>query len=130
MFNRTPLAVFAILGSLLGASVAAGAQTAAFSPAPVASGGAAANGTHQHHHGGRMGRALQGLNLTSDQRARIKTLMTSYRASRTSVTPQTRQQLVAGINDVLTPAQRTQFSAAMAHRRRDGSTAAAPTPSP
>ena len=127
MLNRMPLALFAIVGSLLGASVAAGAQTAATAPAPVAS---YAPGATHHHRGGRMNRALRSLNLTTAQRTQIKTLMTSYRASRTSATPQTRQQLMSGINNVLTPTQRTQFTAAMARRHHDGSMAPAPNSSP
>lgn len=130
MPNRSYLSLFAIVGALLGASVAAGAQTVPASPAPAASGAPAAPGTGHHHRGGRMGRALRGLGLTSNQRAQIKTLMTSYRSSRTSATPQTRQQLVAGIENVLTPTQRTQFEASMQHKGRNGAGVPAASPTP
>ena len=127
MPNRPYLSLFAIVGSLLGASVAAGAQAAPASSATMASPAAAMPGA-QHHHGGRMGRALRALDLSASQQSQIKTLMTSYRSSRTSATPQTRKQLMAGIENVLTPTQRSQFETAMQHSRHSGNALASPSP--
>jgi Spy/CpxP family protein refolding chaperone len=83
-------------------------------------------GTHKRR-GSRMMRALRTLGLSDTQKAQIKAARQSYRASRTSRTPETPAQFRAQIENILTPAQRTQFQAAMQRNRRNRM---APTVSP
>jgi len=68
-----------------------GLPTWAAPPAPSTAG--------QHHPKGKMRQALQELNLSQEQRARIKTLM--------KTTPKGQRR--AAVMQVLTPAQQTQF---------------------
>ncbi|MDQ2857090.1 MAG: hypothetical protein M3R53_00375 [Candidatus Eremiobacteraeota bacterium] len=120
--------VFTLAGTLLVAPFAAFAQNAA-APAPNATIPAA--GTSGHHRGSAMRHALKTLGLSADQKTRIKEIMTSYRASRHSASPQTRRQLRANIEGVLTPDQRTRFAAAMQQQARSRSQGArAPQPVP
>jgi Spy/CpxP family protein refolding chaperone len=112
MFNRLILAPFALAGALLGGSVAAFAQAA---PAPATAApqnadGAPAPAMHRH---AKMREVLSSLDLTSDQQAQIKGFMKSFRDSRQTATPETRKQLLAQIEGVLTPDQQGKFEAGM-----------------
>lgn len=123
-------ALFALVGALLGSGVAACAQRAPAATAPAIAtsvpGSNATMGTHKRR-GSRMMRALRTLGLSDTQKAQIKAARQSYRASRTSRTPETPAQFRAQIENILTPAQRTQFQAAMQRNRRNRM---APTVSP
>ncbi len=105
-----PLAVFA---AALFASSAAIAQTASPAPAAAQASMAPEAGAPHHHHRNKMMSALRQLNLSEDQKAKLKEIMTSYRASRSSATPESHEQMRSQVEGVLTPAQRTQFEAAM-----------------
>ena len=125
MLIRPVLSLIALGGALLGASVAAGAQS---SPYPMPTAPAAAGPQDQAppgaHRKNRMRAALQQLDLSSGQRQQIASMMKSFRASRQSATPMTRKQLRANIEGVLSPEQRNEFETLM--RRRP----AAPPPAP
>jgi Spy/CpxP family protein refolding chaperone len=118
MLVRPVLSLIALGSALLGASVAASAQSA---PYPLPSAPAAAVPQNQapqrHHRRNRMREALQQLDLSSDQRKQIASMMRSFRASRQSATPMTRRQLRSNIEGVLSPQQRSQFDLLMRHRR-------------
>jgi Spy/CpxP family protein refolding chaperone len=63
------------------------------------------------HHGG-MGRALEGINLSDQQKAKVGQVMQQYRQSHppgSSPDPQARRQLRQQILDVLTPSQQAQY---------------------
>ncbi len=125
MPNRPYLAVLALLGALLGAGVAAGAQTASPAAPPAYASPLPGVTATQRHRGGRMARALGSLGLSPAQRARIKGARQAYRSSRGSANPETRAQLRAQIEAVLTPSQRARFDAAMQHGRRHRASASA-----
>ena len=113
-----------LAGSLLAGSAAV-AQTAPPSPAAAdASGAPASMGAHPHHKN-KMMSALRELNLSDDQKTKIKGFMTAYRSSRSSATPETREALRGQIEGVLTSDQRTQFEAQMKPHMEP---AAAPSP--
>ncbi len=120
--NRHYLALPALLGALLGATVAAHAQGVPTpQPAVSAPSAAGAPGTQpRKHRGNRMMRALRNVGLSSAQQTQVRAAMQSFRASRTSGTPETRAQLKANIENILTPAQRTQFEAATQRKARAG----------
>ena len=138
MFARSYLAPIALVGAVLGGTVAAIAQsspTTTVAPAPVASPYAMPG----RHHGGWRA-ALATLNLTPDQSAKINSLMQTDRASMTAAQtagtppdPQARRamhaKMMADIESVLTPDQKTQFEASMHHHRTPGM-APAPQASP
>lgn len=93
---------------MLAFPVGALAQTAP-APAPAA---AAQPGAHGHH-GGFM-HAMQGLNLTADQKSRLKALMTQYHAAHpkgSAPDVQARETLHQQMMSVLTPQQQAQFKA-------------------
>jgi len=116
MSNRLVLAPLALAGALLGGSVAAFAQAA---PAPAAApqntDGAPAPAMHHHS---KMRAVLSSLDLTSDQQTQIKGFMKSFHDSRQTATPETRKQLLAQIEGVLTPDQQGKFEAGM-HAKAD-----------
>jgi Spy/CpxP family protein refolding chaperone len=62
--------------------------------------------------------ALSSLDLTADQQTQIKGFMKSFRDSRQTSTPETRKQLLAQIEGVLTPDQQGKFEAGM-HAKAD-----------
>jgi Spy/CpxP family protein refolding chaperone len=124
---RLSLLPFALAGTLLGASVAALAQSTG-APAPAASPAPYAAGSHARHH---RGGAFATLGLTPDQRAKLKAIRDQYRASQQSGTPETHAQLRAQIDAVLTPEQRAKLQAyRRAHRHGHGLGAPSPAPSP
>jgi Spy/CpxP family protein refolding chaperone len=126
VFVRPYLSILAILGALLGAGVAARAQTYPLPTAPAANAAPASGQAGAQHPARRRFRmVLRQLGLSQDQRAQIRSMMQSFRASRATDAPMTRKQLLAQIEGVLTPAQRTQFDAAMHPYRR-----AVPPPAP
>ncbi len=116
MLHRTFLALPILAGALFASTAGAFAQTAPAAPAAAAPAASAAPQTwpaHHHHHKNRMLSALRQLNLSDDQKSKIKGFMTAFRDSRSSTTPETRAQLRGQIEGVLTPEQRTQFEAQM-----------------
>jgi Spy/CpxP family protein refolding chaperone len=116
MSNRLILAPLALAGALLGASVAAFAQAA---PAPAAAPQNADGApTPAMHHHSKMRAVLSSLDLTADQQTQIKGFMKSFRDSRQTSTPETRKQLLAQIEGVLTPDQQGKFEAGM-HAKAD-----------
>ncbi len=133
MNHRLSLALPALAIGLLGMSAAVLAQSASpypMPPAPAASAAGSNDGTHAgHHHRNRMMKALKSLNLSDSQRSQIKDVVASYRSSRTSATPMTRDQMRQKIEAMLTPAQRTQFESQMARRRHAPDIDAAPNAS-
>ena len=124
---RPYLSIFALAGALLGATVAAHAQTYPMPTAPAGANAAAPQGVPPHRHN-RLRGVLDQLKLTPDQRTQIRSAMQSFRASRNTATPMTRQQLFASIEGTLTPAQRTQFENGMRRQRQPASPQAAPSP--
>jgi Spy/CpxP family protein refolding chaperone len=135
VFIRPSLALFALAGALIGASVAARAAAPYPLPtAPAADAGQTQAGAPAHPRRNRFRAALAQLDLSDAQRSQIRTMMQSFRTARKSATPMTRRQLVTNIEGILTPGQRTQLQTLMRHRRR--STNGAPggavtaTPSP
>lgn len=127
--HKRPYLAFALAGTLLSVPLAAFAQNA---PSPAPSSTNAAAGSPGHQRGGAMRRSLETLGLGADQKSRIKDVMKAYRASRGSASPQTREQLRANVEAVLTPDQRTRFAAAMQeqHARGRNEGAQAPQPAP
>ncbi len=119
---RLSFALPALAIGLLGMSAAVLAQSASPYPMPppaAADGAAAAAGAHAgHHHRNKIMRALKTLDLSDAQKAQIKDVVASYRSSRSTSTPMTRGEMRRKIEATLTPAQRTQFEAQMARRRR------------
>lgn len=112
MINRHFLAATALVTALCGASAAAQAQAApALSPASAPS---AAPFAHKHHRS-RLARALRSLDLSSAERAQIRTILGNARQAKQSGTPLPHRQVLSQIEGVLTPAQRTAFEAALAH---------------
>jgi Spy/CpxP family protein refolding chaperone len=112
MLNRLILAPFALAGALLGGSVPAFAQAAPApaTAAPQSADGAPAPAMHRH---AKMREVLSSLDLTPDQQAQIKGFMKSFHDSRQTATPETRKQLLAQIEGVLTPDQQGKFEAGM-----------------
>ena len=106
------LLVLPLLAGSLIAGSAAFAQTAPASPAAADAPAAPAMNAHPHHKN-KMMSALRELNLSDDQKTKIKGFMTSYRSSRSSANPETREALRGQIEGVLTADQRTQFEAEM-----------------
>ncbi len=131
MFDRRYFALPALAGTLLGATVAAFAQVGplpaasatavqARSAAPYVAGQQRPGQRGRHRHN-RVGHALRGLGLTQAQRGQIRGFMHSYRISRKSGTPQTRAQLLARIEGVLTPDERARFETRLSrHRAKAG----------
>lgn len=130
MNHRYTLSLFALAGTLLGAGVAAEAQTTQPQPPPNAPAGAP-----RHHHG-MMGRAMAGLNLSDAQKGQIRAAREKFKASQSTNTPETHQQLMSDVEGAMSPTQRTQFEgnlktmrAQMRAERRDQG-APAPVSSP
>jgi len=122
--NRTHLTIIALIGTLLGASVAASAQS------DNAPGDAAPPGRHMNI----MQRAMQGITLSPSEQSQIEAAEQKFRDSRKSATPETRADLKADIEAALTPEQRTQFDgniktirAQMRAKRRAAESAPAPS---
>jgi Spy/CpxP family protein refolding chaperone len=109
-----------MFAALLGASVAAGAQTYPLPTAPPGANAApaAAPGAAQHPARRRFRAVLRQLGLSPAQRTQIRSMIVSFRASRGTASPMTRRQLLTQIEGVLTPEQRSQFDAAMHPHRR------------
>jgi len=130
---RSYLALPALIGALLDSGVGAYAQTAPTAIPPAISTPASASNpavrAHQRR-GSRMTRALRTLGLSDTQKAQIKAARQAYRTSRNSATPETSAQLRRQIENVLTPSQRTQFEAAMQHKRGSRPEPMAPMASP
>jgi Spy/CpxP family protein refolding chaperone len=98
--NRTHLTIITLIGTLLGASVAANAQSDSAPAAP------------QHgHRMNLMQRAMQGITLTSSEQTQVQAAQQKFHESRKTATPETRADLKADIEAALTPDQRTQFDA-------------------
>jgi Spy/CpxP family protein refolding chaperone len=119
VFVRPFLSILALSCAVFGAT-AAQAQTYPLPTAPPAAAGApqgAAPGAAQRRRG-RLRTLLGQLGLTPNQRLQIRSMVQSFRAARGTATPITRGQLLAQIEGVLTPGQRTQFEAGMHPQRR------------
>lgn len=106
------------VAAMLVAPAAAFAQAA---PGAVPSPGAAAP-AHKHYHGSPYLHALRSLDLSDSQRQQIRSLMQAARSSAAATTDRaTRranaQKLRAQIDQVLTPAQRTQLQSALQNAR-------------
>lgn len=133
MSNRPCLALPALFAALLGTGIGAYAQTAPTAAPPAIStpvpGSNPAMRAHERR-GSRMMRTLQALGLSDSQKAQIKAARQSYRTSRNSATPETKAQLRTQIENTLTPAQRTQFEAAMQRKRGSRSEPMAPMAPP
>jgi Spy/CpxP family protein refolding chaperone len=114
MSNRLILAPLAL--ALLGGSVAAFAQAAPAPASPQNDDGAPAPAMH---HRSKMRAVLSSLDLTADQQAQIKGFMKSFRDSRQTATPETRKELLAQIEGVLTPDQEGKFEAGMHAKAAD-----------
>jgi len=120
--SRLFLTIIAIAGALLGATVAAPAQTY---PLPTAPPGANASGPNAPagqapgapRRGNRVRAMLRDLNLSPDQRGQIRAMFQQFRAARNTATPITRKALLARIEGVLTPEQRTRFQARLQRAR-------------
>jgi Spy/CpxP family protein refolding chaperone len=97
--NRTHLTIITLIGTILGASVSACAQ----------SDNAPADAAPSGHRMNIMERAMQGITLTPSEQTQIQTAEQKFRDSRKTATPETRADLKADIEAALTPAQRTQF---------------------
>jgi Spy/CpxP family protein refolding chaperone len=98
--NRTHLTILTLIGTLLGASVAANAQSDNAAAAPP--------------HGHRMNlmqRAMQGITLTPNEQTQVQAAQQKFHESRKTATPETRADLKADIEAALTPDHRTQFDA-------------------
>ncbi len=108
MNHRTHLTALALIGTLLGAGCAAGAQSASNGTGPD-NAAPAAPAAHGRMHGGLLGRAMAGLDLTDDQKARIKDARMKFRASRQTSTPETREQYMADVESSMTADQKTRF---------------------
>ncbi len=116
MMNSRILCLALLAGSLSTGS-AAFAQVAPSSPAPASAEASPAPEIAPHHRRpNRMVAALEALDLSDDQKAKIKDIMTAYRSSRDSATPETRKQMRDQVEGVLTPPQREQFESRMKHR--------------
>ncbi len=122
--NRTHLTIITLIATLLGASVAANAQ----------SDNAPADAPPPAHHMNLMQRAMVGIALTSSEQTQIQAAEQKFRDSRKTATPETRADLKADIEAALTPDQRTQFDgnmksirAEMRAKRRAAESAPAPT---
>jgi Spy/CpxP family protein refolding chaperone len=107
------LSAIALVGLMLGTPVLASAQNA---PAPDASNMPAHSMRHHHP---RMRALLSSLDLTADQKTQIKGFMKSYRESRESGTPETREQFLGQIESVLTPDQKSKLESEMHQSRQD-----------
>jgi Spy/CpxP family protein refolding chaperone len=119
VFVRPYLSILALLGALLGATVAAHAQSYPLPTAPPAAGAqgpGAAGATHGHR--ARLRMVLRRLNLTPAERSAIRSFVQSFRASRGTANAITRRQLLAQIEGVLTPDQRARFEVGMRAQRR------------
>ena len=97
MNHRSIFTVLTLIGTLLGASVAANAQQQGAPGAPMPG------------HRGMMARAMDGIALTPAEQSQIGAAMAKFKASRKTSTPETHRDLRADVEAALTPAQRTQF---------------------
>jgi Spy/CpxP family protein refolding chaperone len=116
VFIRTFFVLPLLALGLSAGSAGAFAQTAPQAPAAAPAAGTSPDMAAPHRHKNKMMAALRELNLSEDQKAKIKGFMTSFRDARDSATPETRKQLRDQIEGVLTPDQRTQFDAQMKQR--------------
>lgn len=107
------------------APAASGAPIAPVAPGP----GTAPVGGPARHHGGYL-RALRGLDLSSDQRSKIQTIVASGRAKNQGVTDRAtrhanQQAMRHSLDAVLTPAQRSQLQTNLAAMRAEARSGAA-----
>lgn len=121
MFSTRLFAAAALAVGLV-APVAAFAQTPAAPVPPPA--GAAAHPHHHHHHRGALRAALGKLNLSGAQKSQLAAVFANARQHRQatrSADPATRkanmQRFRAQIDNILTPAQRSQFRVALQQER-------------
>jgi Spy/CpxP family protein refolding chaperone len=114
--SRLSLTILALVGALLGAAVAAHAQTYPLPTAPPGANAAGSQGPGAAHGGNRLRMALRGLNLSPDQRGQIRAFVRQFRAERNTATPMTRKALLAQIEGTLTPQQRSRFESRMRAR--------------
>jgi len=80
-----------------------------------------------------MMREMRKLNLSSQQQAQIKQIVTQFRQTHprgTEPSAQDRQQLHQQIMNVLTPAQQAQFKADMQRERQERMPSSGSTPQP
>ena len=139
MFSTRLFAAAALAVGLV-APVAAFAQTPA-APVPPPPAGAAAHPHHHHrHHRSALRAALGKLNLSGAQKSQLAAVFANARQQRQatrSADPATRkanmQRFRAQIDNILTPAQRSQFQVALqqerAQRRHWRATHSGTTPS-
>jgi Spy/CpxP family protein refolding chaperone len=113
------LALPALAGALLGGSAAAFAQSATAPPyaMPGAGPAGAPPAAYAPRRRSPLQQALRGLALTPGQRARIRNYTAAYRQSRASGVPEKRAQLIAQIEGVLTPDQRSLFATQLRRAR-------------
>jgi len=120
-FTLALLAALAIAGCSHSAdtSTTGGADSSAAQPG---SAGAMAQGGAARTH--RLGRILKSLNLTPAQEDQIKTIMADARSKSAGADPQTKRDnfkaALAQVDQVLTPAQRTEFHAKIQAMRGRG----------
>jgi Spy/CpxP family protein refolding chaperone len=112
---RHYLAALALAGAFLGAQTAAYAQTITVPTLPgVTEQTQPGNPIVRNH---PLDRDLRQLNLSTQQHEQIRQIRESYRASRTTGSPESREAMLNQIRGVLTPAQQQQFNTQMQHRR-------------
>ncbi len=131
MIHRTHLTVLTLVGTLLGAGVAASAQSAP-TPAP-GYGQPPGPGGHRRS---PMDRAMEGLDLSPAQLSQIQAAKSKFKEMRHTATPETRRELMSDVEAALTPVQRTQFEgnlkairAQMRAQRHEGEGVTPPNPS-
>jgi Spy/CpxP family protein refolding chaperone len=115
--SRLVLTIIALAGALLGATVAAPAQTYPLPTAPPGANAPGAQAPGAPRRGNRVRTMLRDLNLSSDQRGQIRAMFQQFRAARNTATPITRRALLAQIEGVLTPQQRSRFEARLQRAR-------------
>src|SRR5580700_10560485 len=116
-FTLALLAALAIAGCSRSADTGSGGDNAA---QPGSAGAMSQGGPARIH---RFGRILQSLNLTPAQETQIKTIMANTRAKNTGADTQTKRDnmkaALAQIDQILTPAQRTELHAKMQAMRQN-----------
>jgi Spy/CpxP family protein refolding chaperone len=131
VIHRSHLTLLALIGTLLGAGVAANAQSAP-SPAPGYDQPAGPGG----HRRSPMDRAMDGIDLSPTQQSQVRAAETKFKELRHTATPETRRELIADVEAALTPGQRSQFEsnlkairAQMRGQRHEGEAVTPPNPS-
>ena len=124
MFSNRFLGVAALAAALVFPAAALAQQAPPAPGAPLPSGAPGQPGMHhgRHQHGGFRA-ALRGLNLSAAQNAQIQQILAQAHGQNRNADPATRkanrEKVHAQIEAVLTPAQRTQFQAALQQMRRE-----------